>query len=139
MDRETAEEIKQHFDVVAGGLRGEIGGLRTEVGDLRTDIGRLDTDIGRLDTDIGRLDPDIGRLDPEIGGLRTEIGDVKRHFNVLTESLRTDIRTVAEGLEGLREESSREFGAVHEQVNEVKVMIRLSFNELDRRIQSLET
>jgi hypothetical protein len=31
MDRETAEDIKRHFDATAGGLRGEIVALRAEI------------------------------------------------------------------------------------------------------------
>lgn len=35
MDRETADDIKRHFEVVADGLRDEIGLLRTEVHEVR--------------------------------------------------------------------------------------------------------
>jgi hypothetical protein len=101
MEREIAEDIKRHFDVVAGGLRTEIGELRTE-----------------------------------IGGLRTEIGDVKRHSSVLAEQLRTEIRTVAEGFVATNERLDRFEMRVWTRFGDVEALIRLSFAELDRRLQS---
>ncbi len=53
--------------------------------------------------------------------------EIKRHFNVVAEGLRSEIRTVAQGLEGFRDELAREFKSVCEEIGEVKVMIRLSF------------
>jgi hypothetical protein len=64
--------------------------------------------------------------------------DIKRHFSVVTESLRSDIRTIAEGLVGFQDSVSAEFKGVREEFNEVKSMIRLSFGELDRRMRTLE-
>jgi len=64
--------------------------------------------------------------------------EIKRHFNVVAESLRSEIRTVAEGLEGFQERVTLEFREVREELNEVKAMIRLSFGELDRRMRALE-
>ncbi len=70
--------------------------------------------------------------------LRVEIQDVKRHSDVIAESLRGDIRTVAEGVVGLREEFSLEFKRVYEEFGEVRALIRVSFGDPDRRVQSLE-
>jgi len=57
---------------------------------------------------------------------RETADEIKRHFNVVAEGLRSEIRTVAEGLQGLRDEMSGEFRAVREEINEVKAMLRLS-------------
>lgn len=62
--------------------------------------------------------------------------EIRRHFNVVGEELRTEIRTVAEGLQGLREVTTAEFKAVRDEIAETQAMIRLSFGELDRRIRS---
>ena len=119
MEREIAEDIKRHLDVVAGGLRTEIGELRTEIGDVK----RHSTVLAeQLRTDIGEL--------------RTEIGDVKRHSNVLAEQLRTEIRTVAEGFVATNERLDRFEMRVWTRFGDVEVLIRLSFAELDRRLQS---
>jgi archaellum component FlaC len=70
--------------------------------------------------------------------LRAEIQDVKRHSDVIAESLRGEIRLVAEGVAGLDEKFTREFRnvreEVREQIGEVKTLLRLSYQDLDRRI-----
>lgn len=111
MDSETAEEIKRHFDVVAEGLRAEIQDVRRH------------------------SDVVAEGLKAE---LRSEIQDVKRHSNVIAESLRSEIRIVAEGVVGLREEFPLEFKRVYEEFGEVRALIRVSYGDLDRRVQSLE-
>jgi len=50
--------------------------------------------------------------------------EIKRHLNVVTENLRSEIRLVAEGLEGFRDEVTRELKSVQEEIGEVKAMIR---------------
>lgn len=82
-------------------------------------------------------------LDFVAGGLRTEIRavaergeEIKRSLGVMSETLRTDIRTVAEGLTSVDERFSLEFKTAREELNEVRVMMRFSFSELDRRIQA---
>jgi hypothetical protein len=62
--------------------------------------------------------------------------EIRRHFNVVGESLRTEIRAVAEGLEGLRETTTSEFRAVREEIAGTRAMLRLSFADLERRIRS---
>ncbi len=86
--------------------------------------------------------------------------DIKRHFNVVAEGLRSEIRLLAEGVGANNEKLDRFEGRLDrfegrldqldfridrletrivEEFGEVKAMIRLSFGELDRRIQSLES
>jgi len=65
--------------------------------------------------------------------------EIKRHFNVVAEDLRSEIRTVAEGFIVTNERLDRMESRMAEEFSEVKAMIRLSFGELDRRIRSLET
>jgi archaellum component FlaC len=144
MEQETAEDIKRHFDVVAQGLREEIGDLRSEVGgihagigDLRSEIDGLHAGIGDLRSEVGGLHAGIGDLRSEIGGLHAGIGDAKRHFNVVAESLRSDIRTVAEGFVATNERLDRFEVRMSEKFREMEALFRLSFTELDRRIQSL--
>ncbi len=68
--------------------------------------------------------------------------EIKRHFNVIAESLRSEIRAVAESQAATNErldhlEAHLEARIVEES-SETRAMIRLSFGELDRRIRSLE-
>ncbi|HYV40315.1 MAG TPA: hypothetical protein VEO02_00840 [Thermoanaerobaculia bacterium] len=65
--------------------------------------------------------------------------EIKRHFNVVAEDLRSEIRTVAEGFIATNESLDRMESRMAEEFSEIKAMIRLSFGELDRRIRSLET
>ena len=131
MDSETADDIKRHFDVVAEGFRQNLSDglnelrteLRTEIGDFRTGL-RAEIREGLQDV----------RTE-----LRAEIQDVKRHSDVIAESLRGEIRLVAEGVAGLDEKFTREFRnvreEVREQIGEVKTLLRLSYQDLDRRIR----
>jgi hypothetical protein len=48
--------------------------------------------------------------------------EIKRHFNVVAESLRSEIRTVAEGLAGTNERLDRIESRMEEEFNEVKAM-----------------
>lgn len=80
----------------------------------------------------------------QFDGLRTEIRSVadqgeqiKRSLGVLSESLRTDIRMVAEGFILTNERLDRFESRVYEEFGELKAMMRLSFADLDRRLQSL--
>ena len=52
--------------------------------------------------------------------------ETKRHFDVIAESLRWEIRTVAERLEAFQDRVSAVFKGVNEEFNEVKSMIRPS-------------
>lgn len=62
--------------------------------------------------------------------------EIRRHFNVVGESLRTEIRAVAEGLGGLRETTTVEFRAVRDEIADTRAMLRLAFADLERRIRS---
>ncbi|MGH9365584.1 MAG: hypothetical protein ACRD1B_10035 [Thermoanaerobaculia bacterium] len=62
--------------------------------------------------------------------------EIKRHFGVVADGLRSEIRLVAEGLTAFREESKRDNEALRLEMraefDEVKSMIRFSHAELDR-------
>jgi hypothetical protein len=61
--------------------------------------------------------------------------EITRHFNVVAESLRSEIRTVAEGYVSPNERLDRIETVMSEGFGELEAMIRLSFGELARRIQ----
>ena len=74
---------------------------------------------------------------------RESVEEIKRHFGVVAEDLRGEIRLVAESLAGLREETRRGLEAgrkeFRDEVSELKALIRLSYGQLDQRLTSLET
>jgi hypothetical protein len=76
MDIETAaavERLSDRIDRLALSFRGEMGELRDEVGGLRGEVGGLR------------------------GELREGLAENRRHTQVLFESLRDDIRILADG------------------------------------------
>jgi len=66
------------------------------------------------------------------------VEEIKRHFGVIAESLRDDIKLVAEGHDVLRHSIEDPREGVKEEFNEVKPMIKLSYAELEHRITTLE-
>ena len=106
MDFETSEALTT--------LRADIGQVETS---LRADIARVETTLGdridQVETTLGdriarvettlsdRIDSLSGQLAATTSSLRHEIHESKRHSEVLLESLRDDIRILAEGLVSL--------------------------------------
>jgi predicted nuclease with TOPRIM domain len=62
--------------------------------------------------------------------------EIKRHFDVSAEALRSEIRQVAEGFPSLNEKISRGFEDVRREFDEVKAMIKFSHAELARRLDT---
>jgi hypothetical protein len=69
---------------------------------------------------------------------RETVEEIKRHFDGVAEGLRSEIRLVAEGVSGLDEKFTLEFVKVREEIGEVKRLLRVSYGDLDRRVQALE-
>jgi hypothetical protein len=69
---------------------------------------------------------------------RETVEEIKRHFDVVAEGLRSEVRLVAEGVAGLDEKLTLEFVKVREEIGEVKSLFRGSYGDLDRRVQALE-
>lgn len=67
------------------------------------------------------------------------VEEIKRHFGIVAEDLRSDMRALAEGQQALRQELDGFRQEVRKEFEEVKAMIRFSYAELDRRISVLET
>ena len=83
MDVETSgaiEQLGRRIDALEGSLRGEFGSLRDEFGSLRDEFGSLRDEFGSLR-----------------GEFRAGLAENRRHAEVLFESLRDDIRMLAEG------------------------------------------
>jgi hypothetical protein len=125
--------------------------LRTEVrlvdekadrrsGDLEGRLSAEMQDFAKaLRTEIHAVDEKADRRSGDLEGrLRSEMQDVRRHFDVVGEGLRSDIRLVAEGVAGLDEKSTLEFVRVREEIGEVKSLLQVSYGDLDRRVQALE-
>jgi phage-related minor tail protein len=117
MDLETSEaittlrtdiaQVRADMVQVETNLRADIGNVEAS---LRTDLTSVESslraDIRRVETTVSdRIDSLSGQLGATTSSLRNEIRqmgqDSKRHTKVLVESLRDDIRIIAEGLASL--------------------------------------
>lgn len=70
---------------------------------------------------------------------REEMEEVKRHFDVVAEGLRGEIRQVAEGVALVNEGLDRQIHENETAHREILSAIRFSYAELDQRIRSVET
>ena len=69
----------------------------------------------------------------------SEVSEIKRHFGVVAEGLRSDIRQVAEAVAAMQTDLTSFKDEVRQEFEETRAMIRLSYAELDRRIRVLES
>jgi SMC interacting uncharacterized protein involved in chromosome segregation len=116
-----AGDLRGDMQALAGDLRGE---MRTLAGDLRGDMRTLAGDLrGEMQTLAGDLRGEIRfsaaetrayvdeRIQASGGSLLQEMGEfesrTRRHFDVVAESLRSDIRAIAEGMVASREQTDR--------------------------------
>ncbi len=65
--------------------------------------------------------------------------DIKRHFGVVAESLRSDIQQIAEGHEVIRRELQTQREELKDEFKDTKSLMRLSFSQLDQRVHTLES
>lgn len=68
-----------------------------------------------------------------------QMEEIKRHFGVVTESLRSDIRQIAEGHDVIRHELQGQREELRDEFKETKALMRISFSQLDQRIHTLES
>lgn len=66
-----------------------------------------------------------------------QVEEIKRHFGVVAEALRSDIRQIAEGHSGIRRELQEIRDEFRDEFKEMRALMRLSFSQLDQRIRTL--
>ena len=131
-------------------LRGEIGGLREEFrSGLRAEVGGLREEFrSGLRAEVGGLREELrSELRAEIGGLRAEMraGDemTRRHFDVVAESLRADIRAVAEGVSASNESALRLHHELRAEMDgrfrSLEAVLRVTFADIRREIDDLRS
>ncbi len=60
-----------------------------------------------------------------------QMEEIKRHFGEVAESLRSDIRQIAEGHATIRHELQEHRGEIRDEFKEILTPLRLSFSQLD--------
>ena len=62
------------------------------------------------------------------------IEEIKRHFGVVAEALRSDIQQIAEGHAVIRHELQAMRNEFRDEFKEMRALMRLSFSQLDQRL-----
>ena len=74
---------------------------------------------------------------------KDQVDEIKRHFDVVAEQFRSDLKVAVEGLDAkigaMDAKVDRLEKKMDEGFAEVKAMIKFSYTELDRRISVLES
>ncbi len=68
-----------------------------------------------------------------------EMEEIKRHFGVVAESLRSDIQQIAEGHEMIRRALDTQREELKEEFKETKSLMRWSHAQLNERIDSVQS
>jgi len=68
-----------------------------------------------------------------------QMEEFKRHLGIVTESLRGEIRQIAEGHATIRQELHDHREEIRDEFKEMRAILRLSFSQLDQRIRTLES
>jgi predicted nucleic acid-binding Zn-ribbon protein len=68
-----------------------------------------------------------------------QVEEIKRHFGVVAEAIRGEIRQIAEGHSSIRYELQEIRDEFRDEFKEMRALMRLSFSQLDQRIRTLET
>jgi len=144
------DDLSREFGTLRGEfgtLRGEFGTLRGEFGTLREEFGTVRGEVGTLRGEVGTLRGEVGTLRGEFEALRQEVRDTaaetRRHFDVVAEHLRHDIRGIAEGVIGLSERVDRLGTGLRTEMDErfaaTHAVVRVAFQEVRRDIEDLRT
>jgi hypothetical protein len=101
--------------------------------------------IAYFDERFGVLRAEVAGLREEVEGLRAETSqrlermeETARHTQILVEGLRGDLRLVAEGVIGGREQLSAFRDEMTRELERVSQSIRVPYSELNTRLRSLE-
>ncbi len=68
-----------------------------------------------------------------------QLEEINRHFSVVSEALRSDIRRIAEGHATLCHDLRESCGENQNELKEMQALLQLSFPHLDQHIHTLET
>ena len=78
-------------------------------------------------------------MDPEI---RAQFDETRRHFDVIAEGMRAEVRLIAEGVTALAERVDRLEHNLREEIRETRrdltTLLTASYTDLGRRVRRLE-
>ena len=162
--REEFSTLRREFGTVQGKidtLQHEFGTVQEAVGALQPGLGTVQETVGALQRALGMVQETVGALQQgfetvreELATLRADVDELRRevresavetrrHFDVVAEDLRHDIRGIAEGVialservdrsdVGIRAEMSERFAATH-------AVVRVCFGDVRQDISDLRS
>jgi regulator of replication initiation timing len=144
---QTLGVFRDEFSRGFANLHQEFGALHQEFGSLRQEFGALHQEFGSLRQEFGTVREEFGTLRADFDELRREVresaAETRRHFDVVAEDLRHDIRGIAEGVIALSERVDRLGVSVRAEMNErftaTHAVVRVAFSDVRRDIAELRS
>jgi regulator of replication initiation timing len=144
---QTLGVFRNEFSRGFANLHQEFGALHQEFGSLRQEFGALHQEFGSLRQEVGTVREEFGTLRADFDELRRAVresaAETRRHFDVVAEDLRHDIRGIAEGVIALSERVDRLGVSVRAEMNErftaTHAVVRVAFSDVRRDIAELRS
>ena len=122
-------EIDRRFDVVDrrfGDVDRRFGDIDRQFGDINNQFGDINNQFGDINTRLGGFDNQLGDINSRLGGIDHQFEELRRHFDVVVESLMSKIELVGEGVRTVDQKLDRFAGETHGE-----------FERIDRRFLHL--
>jgi len=140
VDAETRAYLDQTLGVFRDEFSRGFANLHQEFGALHQEFGSLRQEFGTVREEFGTLRADFDELRREV---RESAAETRRHFDVVAEDLRHDIRGIAEGVIALSERVDRLGVSVRAEMNErftaTHAVVRVAFSDVRRDIAELRS
>ena len=111
--------------------------IEARLDQLVADVSTVKGDVSTLKTDVSSVKTDVSILKTDVSTLKAEVVDLRVHMGVLHEAAIDQIKLVAEGQEGLREQVGREFAAMRtafeDRIRPIEDTVQAHSAELKRR------
>ncbi|HUO63062.1 MAG TPA: hypothetical protein VMT97_05135 [Terriglobales bacterium] len=134
--QETVGALQQGLEYVRGG----VGALKQEFGTVQEKVGSLEHGFGTVCEELATLRSSFDELRLEVRESAIETG---RHFDVVAEDLRHDIRGIAEGVIALSERVDRLDVGIHTEMRErfiaTQAVVRVCFSDVRRDLADLRS
>lgn len=137
---ESAAATRLHFDAVVDRIRIQVDAVE---GRTQARFDQVDARFAAAEESTqARFDQVDTRFvaveDKMLSRIQDSEERTRRHFDVVAESMRSDVQQVAEGLGMMRQEMNQRFADVDHEFTETRSLIKLSYSQLDRRVEVLE-
>ena len=96
-----------------------------------------------LNPNFRQIDQRFERVDGKMSALEQRVdqskGEMIHQFHIISENVISQVKLVAEGVMNLDGKFTREMGTLRKNDEEIMAMLKFSYAELDKRIDTLET